>query len=336
MTHAQGSLPLCLERGDFGLVNPNRKKILVAVDVSNQSLEGVRYVSKLLSSQEIEVVLFHVYNDLPEFLYDLGKEREYRRTIESIPGWQGILETSMNDFMGEARQILIDSDVPEEWITIKIRKREGGIARDIILESYEGYVAVVVGQGEMSGFNNSLIGSVANKLIEGLNHVAVCVVGGGPSPENILVALDRSEGAMRAVDYVGSMFCRPNCEVTLLHVIKSIYVRPQEDEDFFLSEEEKRLVEECLEVEKVEMASVSDESRNRLIEACFEPKRVRTKLITHVSSRAGAIVQEARDGGYGTIVVGRRGLSEVEEFVMGRVSRKVIHLARERAVWVVP
>ncbi len=58
-------------------------------------------------------------------------------------------------------------------------------------------------------------------------------------------------------------------------------------------------------------------------------------MITGVSSRAGAIVEEAKRGGCGTIVMGRRGLSKVEEFFMGRVSNKVINLARDMAVWLV-
>ena len=60
-----------------------------------------------------------------------------------------------------------------------------------------------------------------------------------------------------------------------------------------------------------------------------------TKIITGAHSRAGAIVQEAKQGGYGTIVVGRTGLSKVRDFFMGRVSNKVVHLAKENAVWVV-
>jgi nucleotide-binding universal stress UspA family protein len=63
--------------------------------------------------------------------------------------------------------------------------------------------------------------------------------------------------------------------------------------------------------------------------------RIKTKIVPGVYSRAAAILGEARDGDYGTIVVGRRGLSRVEEFIMGRVSNKVLQLARELAVWVV-
>ncbi|MGW8323578.1 MAG: universal stress protein, partial [Thermodesulfobacteriota bacterium] len=53
-------------------------------------------------------------------------------------------------------------------------------------------------------------------------------------------------------------------------------------------------------------------------------------------SRAGTIVDQARRGGYGTIVVGRKGVTKVEEFFMGRVSSKVLQLAKNMAVWVVP
>ena len=81
--------------------------------------------------------------------------------------------------------------------------------------------------------------------------------------------------------------------------------------------------------------SVFNEAENRLIRAGFIPGRVTTKLITKVGSRARAIIEEAEQGGYGTIVMGRRGMSVIEEFFMGRVSNKVIHLAKEKAVWIV-
>jgi nucleotide-binding universal stress UspA family protein len=73
----------------------------------------------------------------------------------------------------------------------------------------------------------------------------------------------------------------------------------------------------------------------RLEKAGLRPDRISTKTVSGVASRAKAIIEEANNGGYGTIVVGRRGLSRVEEFFMGRVSNKVMQLAKEMAVWVV-
>ena len=53
-------------------------------------------------------------------------------------------------------------------------------------------------------------------------------------------------------------------------------------------------------------------------------------------SRSADILMEARKGGYGTIVLGRRGISKVREFLMGRVTNKVLNGAEGLAVWVVP
>jgi len=128
-----------------------------------------------------------------------------------------------------------------------------------------------------------------------------------------------------------------NYEVTLLHVIRetNFYIWQREREDYIPSELEESLEERWSEEERGEMRPVFDEARIRLINAGFNPNRVTTKFIRGVPSRAGVIFEEAKLGRYGSIVVGRRGLSKVEEFFMGRVSNKVLHLAKEMAVWVV-
>ena len=74
---------------------------------------------------------------------------------------------------------------------------------------------------------------------------------------------------------------------------------------------------------------------DRLEKAGLDRDRISTKIRSREPSRASAIVDEARKGGYGTIVVGRRGLSRWEEFFMGRVSKKILQLANWNAVWVV-
>jgi len=92
--------------------------------------------------------------------------------------------------------------------------------------------------------------------------------------------------------------------------------------------------EKFLEAEK-SIVIVYEEAMKRLQKAGVSPDLIATKTVTGVASRAKAIVDEARKGDFGTIVVGRRGLSRVEEFFMGRVSNKVLQLAKEMAVWVV-
>ena len=78
-----------------------------------------------------------------------------------------------------------------------------------------------------------------------------------------------------------------------------------------------------------------EEAIDRLERAGLKRDRISTEIRSGAPSRAEAIVEEARSSGYGTIVVGRRGLSRVEEFFMGRVSKKILQLAKWTAVWVV-
>ena len=77
------------------------------------------------------------------------------------------------------------------------------------------------------------------------------------------------------------------------------------------------------------------EFKNKLVDAGFDPEKITEKIVTSDFSCAGVIVKEAAKGGYSAIAVGRRGISKVEEFLMGRVSNKVIHGGRHHTVWVV-
>ena len=310
-------------------MSSNRKKILLAVDGSNQSLEAVRYVSENFSPQEIKVVLLHVLSKKPEVFYDLEKVPDNFQADWDFRGWERSLDASIREFMGEARQILVDARVPEGAISLDIQERKIGIARDIFAKSIHGYSAVVLGRHGASKFKDFVIGSIASKLLERLAHVAVCIVGGRPPRGKILLALDESENAMRAVDFVGAMFSATASQVTLFHAVRGFNIWERRYEDILDPKYEDEWIH------SYEIDSLFEEAKMHLVKLGFAPKCVATKLVPRVSSRAAAIVEEAKQGGYGTIVVGRRGLSKVREFFMGRVSNKVVQLARREAVWIV-
>ncbi|GAF89569.1 unnamed protein product, partial [marine sediment metagenome] len=58
------------------------------------------------------------------------------------------------------------------------------------------------------------------------------------------------------------------------------------------------------------------------------------KMQTKEKGIARDIINEAHSG-YDTIVLGRRGLSGIKEFVLGSISQKVLHSARDMSVIVV-
>ena len=293
----------------------DRIRILLAVDGSNQAFEAARYVSQLFAPNRIDVVLFHVTPKIPESFWDIEEDPESMLEEAAPSASEHQQEKEIQELMQKARQLFLDRGVPEEAVIVKIQERQIGIARDIISESERGYQAVVLGRWGMSLLKDFLWGSIADKLLGRLTHVPLCVVGGTPHVGKILVGLDASEGAMRAVDYVGTMVSE-YLQVTLYHAVRAL------DEEIFHKAEES-------------MESVFEEATGRLEKAGFGRNQVTTRMATGVLSRAGAIIEEALKGRYGTIVVGRRGLSSVEEFSMGRVSNKIIHMAKELAVWVV-
>ena len=96
-----------------------------------------------------------------------------------------------------------------------------GIARDIIAASRSGYHTVVVGRRGVSELKDFVLGSIANKLVEKLAHIPIWIIGREQQRGKFLVALDASEGAMLAVDYVAERWavCR-NIDITLFHVVR--------------------------------------------------------------------------------------------------------------------
>ena len=300
----------------------HKGKILLAVDGSDQAFEAVRYVSQLFPPKRVEVVLFHALSKVPEGFWDVEKSPAFKHKLSSVAAWATREQTVVQEFMERARQLLLNQGIPEDKVSVKMAERKKDIARDITAESQRDYDAVVVGRLGKSQLKDLVWGSVADKLIGRLTHVPVCVVGGSPQVGKILVAMDTSEEATKVLDFTANMMGITDCEVALLHVIRGVEAWTADAS------------EALREAEKAAMI-LWEEAIDRLERAGLNRDRISSKILSGVASRAEAIVEEARNSGYGTIVVGRRGLSRVEEFFMGRVSKKVLQLAKWNAVWVV-
>lgn len=146
--------------------------------------------------------------------------------------------------------------------------------------------------------------------------------------KNILIAVDESDNARRAVSYVGRMLGGvEGFQVTLLHVIN------EPEEDFFATDEER---DRWLADHREKIDDRLAEYRQMLIDGGFPPDSLATRTpLKYCPSLAQCILAERDDTRYGTIVVGRQGLSRSEEFLFGSVSSKIVNHARNCTVWVV-
>jgi len=320
------------------MANSTKKKMLLAVDGSEQAMEAVRYVSKILPPDQMEIILFNVMTKIPESFWDLQKEPAFYHKIANIKAWEIQQEKIIKDFMESAGQLLVDAGFPKDSFSVNIHERQEGIARDIVIESRKNYSAVVLGRTGLSELKDLVLGSIANKLMERLTHVPIWIVGGSPQPGKLLISMDTSEWAMKAVDYVGSMLDGSESQVLLFHAVRGFDIFQRGHGKSFVPEHNKDWIEraekELNEAGKA-IEPVFEEANQRLVGAGLSADKISNKVVTGVGSRAGAIVSEAQQGGFDTIVVGRRGLSRVQEFFMGRVSNKIIQMARKMAVWVV-
>jgi len=304
------------------------KKILVAVDGSDRSLKTVRYIARLDPFLGRHVVLFHVFNSVPESYWDLEEDPRSTSTVRQVRSWEAEQKKKIKAFMERAKQFLLKAGFPEDAIEIKVQNRKRGIARDIIQEARNRYDAVVTRRRGMTGLRGIVLGSVATKLIEKLSFLPVILVGQKTEGNRILLAFDGSPGAMRAVEYVGSTQGGFGYEVCLVHVIRGNGEKQSEFQHIMSS---KKHTEHT----RKDMVSLLKEAKSKLINAGFTPAKISTEIITGAHSRAKTIADKAKREHYACIVVGRRGHSRVRDFFIGRVTNKVIQLARDRTVWIV-
>ena len=305
-----------------------KKKILVPIDGSDRALNTVRYVARVEPFRKMDIVLFHVFSSVPEGYWDLEKDPRSTSTVRQVRSWEIGQRKRIKQYMEQASQYLLKAGVSPESITIKIQNRKKGIARDIIREARNGYEAVVTRRRGMTGLRRIVLGSVATKLLTQITFLPLILVGKLTPNNKILLAFDGSENAVEAVKFVVSLMGGCDQEVSLFHVMRSNGEGRPNQRHIFSSKEFAKVAGK-------EMTSSLKAAQTELIKAGFKADKVSTRIVTGAISRAGTIADMAKQENYGTIVMGRRGLSSVRDFFVGRVTNKVIHLAKDRTVWVV-
>jgi nucleotide-binding universal stress UspA family protein len=146
--------------------------------------------------------------------------------------------------------------------------------------------------------------------------------------KDILIAVDESDNARRAVSYVAQLLGGlEGFKVTVLHVI------PDPEEDYFPNPEEK---DKWIRRHKQKIDRLLEEYKRLLIDAGFSKDAVSTRsTLRYCPSMAECILAERDETLYDTIVVGRQGLSRKEQFLFGSVSSKIVNHAGNCTVWVV-
>jgi nucleotide-binding universal stress UspA family protein len=143
------------------------KKILLAVDTSENSRRAVSYVSQMIGGLEgFNVIFLHVINPPEEDYFSSPSEHDkwlhqYRLKIEAL--------------LEKYRQILIQDGFDPKALSLRIVLRYRPSIAECIIEEQNrlGCSTIVVGRQGLSRSEEILFGSVSSKLV---GHAKSCTV----------------------------------------------------------------------------------------------------------------------------------------------------------------
>jgi nucleotide-binding universal stress UspA family protein len=151
---------------------------------------------------------------------------------------------------------------------------------------------------------------------------------------NILIAIDESDYAKKAVKYVASTV-NPAVRITLFSVLPTISAQLERELYHPLFAEKVEQLKGFGKEKKKLVKAQMEECRTILRDAGIPEDNIALKIVNKEAGIARDIIAEAQKGRYDTVVVGRRGLSAAAAFVLGSVSNKIVQNIKNCTVWVV-
>ena len=220
----------------------------------------------------------------------------------------------------------------EEKIQTLYRKKEKDIALDACRWSQNKKAdAILMSRHGRTSLEDFFMGEISNKVVEHCQFCPVWIVDGVIDTVKVLLCIDNSENALRAVDHAGFMLSGTDCRITLFHSMRHLRrFLPLE-----ALEDPSGLDNLWKEKAGKQIAPYMIKARETLLNAGLSDDQIATKVVDGTRSPADDILKEARDNDFGTIVLGRRGLSGFKEFFMGSVTSKVMCRSLGLATWIV-
>jgi nucleotide-binding universal stress UspA family protein len=131
---------------------------------------------------------------------------------------------------------------------------------------------------------------------------------------NILVPVDGSENALRALNLAVYIAKNTDAKITAMHVIENpptVYVGSQ------------KLLNDLLAKFRAESSNILDNCKR-----IAEKSKVKIEtIVSEGDDIASNIVRYAQKGGFDTVIIGRQGTGRFKEMLLGSISNKVLHHA---------
>ena len=311
------------------------RHLLAATDGSPNAHKSLKYIAGTYQEiPHIDVTLISVAEPLPSFLTtgSRGFQAEKSR-LTRLEDMNKQRQQECNDILERGRTLFERNKFPADRIHTKPVVQSRGAVQEILSEAKRGkYDALVVGRRGLGRLVSYFIGSVSYGLVQHLKNIPVWIIDDPLPSKHVLIAVDASESCLRVVDHASFALAGiKDIKVTLFNIIPKF--RP------FISREVSTTFED---VETVISAYSEKQIKNLFSEvhdifrdAGFNPKSVEVKIKKGSTGVARDIFAEYEKGGYGTLVIGRRGIGGWEAVLPGSVSSALLHTHTKGALWIV-
>ena len=308
------------------------KRIMIALDDSRHSKNAVQYAIGIHNAiKKLQFTLMHVQPTISGYLLDEAKKspKAYaelkkinRKNNEAA---HRLLETYKEQMMAAG---IADSD-----LQIKTQPRMLGVAKDILEFSLTGqYDAVLLGRRGLSNLEEIFIGSVSANVVSNSKAAPIWLVDEQASSQDILVAVDGSKNSFKAVEHLAFIIGgSSDIKLAFFHVTPRLKDFCPVDFEETYSEELEAIISQG---DKACIDQFFAHAKKRLHEAGIPESQINCKVSEGVFRVGKAVLDEYRQGNFGTVVVGRRGMNK--KYFTGSVSSYLINHFTNGALWIVP
>lgn len=309
------------------------KTIVVPIDGSENALKSLDYINRIFGPRHsLNVSMVYLVPKLPQILVE--ESQKSQETSDQLRQIEKRNSQMAERILAEAKDRWMNIGFTQKTVEAVFREIEIGVARDICnwAEKSKKADAIIISSHGRSRLQTFFTGEISNKVLEFTKACPVWMVKGRVRNKNVLLAVDNSKNAMRSVDHAGFMLSGTDLNVTVFH--------SKRDLRRFVP---KEVLQEFPGVQKFWQRKAEDavapymkQARERLIQAGLAEHQISIKLVDGGHSAAGDILEEAEENAIGTIVLGKKGHSNVKDYSMGSTTKKVLYKASDMAVCVVP
>ncbi|MBW2522019.1 MAG: universal stress protein [Deltaproteobacteria bacterium] len=152
--------------------------------------------------------------------------------------------------------------------------------------------------------------------------------------KKLLIAMDASVYSSNTLHYLERLF--GGQEDIRIHLLTVIPCSPSEAASQWLNEQElmnslsREKQKQCTSAKKFLHRAVERLGRNGIA-----PEQVSTELKISTTSPAAEVLNCARKGMFDALVIGRRGVSKLEELIMGSVSSTMVQKCHDVPIWII-